>query len=83
MGTRHRTREQLPSIGDLLILSATASIQFQRPIPFRVIKCLPWSTYVGWCWVRGYQLDELGEAVDERDVFVQIDGLRYISESRP
>jgi hypothetical protein len=92
MTMRHETLESarpssadahLPHIGDLLLLTEAASVQFRRPIRFRVIRRLPWTTYIGWCWVRGYELGETGEAIDERDVFVQLRGLRYILEPQP
>lgn len=79
----HHTPVRLPHIGDLLLLTTAASVQFQRPVRLRVIRLLPLVTYVGWCWIRGYELDETGAALSERDLFVQITGLRYITEPLP
>ncbi|WP_432050548.1 hypothetical protein [Verrucosispora sp. NA02020] len=62
--------------GDLLRVGREASVQFRRPILFRVIRVLEWTTYDGWIWVEGYQLDARGEAVERRAVFVQPAGLR-------
>ncbi|WP_434740955.1 hypothetical protein [Micromonospora sp. SH-82] len=43
---------------------------------FRVIKVLTERlTYHGWAWVRGYQLDDRGDAVATREIFVRPAGL--------
>ncbi|MFF0316517.1 hypothetical protein ACFYPH_18035 [Micromonospora sp. NPDC005252] len=62
--------------GDLLILGREASGQFIRPIRFRVIRVLDWITYDGWVWLDGYQLDDRGDAVARRSIFVMEEGLR-------
>jgi hypothetical protein len=38
-----------------------------------------WPTYTGWVWLDGYQLDESGDAVERRSIFVQVAGLRTVS----
>jgi hypothetical protein len=43
---------------------------------FRVIRVHDWSTYNGWAWLDGYELNNLGEAVERRSIFVQLDGLQ-------
>jgi hypothetical protein len=42
---------------------------------FRVIRVHDWPTYDGWVWLDGYQLDQSGDAVERRSIFVRIDGL--------
>ncbi|WP_433131901.1 hypothetical protein ACQPWW_11555 [Micromonospora sp. CA-240977] len=62
--------------GDLLIVGRQASVQFTRPIRFRVIRQLDWITYDGWIWLDGYQLDARGDALAQRSIFVMKAGLR-------
>ncbi|MEU4567224.1 hypothetical protein [Micromonospora sp. NPDC023956] len=72
--------------GDLLHVSQAASVQFHKPIMFRLIRVLDWPTFDGWMWLDGYQLDTKGDAVARRSIFVQPAGLRKVAEvglSRP
>lgn len=69
-------RGGLPRSGDVLVLDRAASVQFSTPILFRVIRVHDWSTYQGWAWLDGYQLNAAGQAVERRTVFVRIAGLR-------
>lgn len=69
----------LPRPGDVLHITRAASVQFTRPIMLRVIRVYDWTTYEGWVWIEGYQLDAGGHAVDRRQIFVQIAGLRRIN----
>ncbi|MEV6297867.1 hypothetical protein AB0M02_00505 [Actinoplanes sp. NPDC051861] len=81
---RPPSRRPLPGAGDLLRITAAASVQFaQRPFLFRVIRVLPHITYDGWVWLDGYQLDGAGDAVERRSIFVQIGGLRLIVRAQP
>lgn len=43
---------------------------------FRVIRVHDWSTYDGWAWLDGYELNASGDAVDRRSIFVQVSGLQ-------
>jgi hypothetical protein len=43
---------------------------------FRVIRVHDWPTYDGWVWLDGYELNSVGEAIERRSIFVQIDGLQ-------
>jgi hypothetical protein len=43
---------------------------------FRVIRVHDWSTYNGWAWLDGYELNSVGDAVERRSIFVQISGLQ-------
>jgi hypothetical protein len=43
---------------------------------FRVIRVHDWSTYDGWAWLDGYELNTSGDAVDRRSIFVQVSGLQ-------
>ncbi|MFI2714116.1 hypothetical protein ACH495_28740 [Micromonospora sp. NPDC018662] len=70
---------QLPKAGDLVRVTRAASVQFVKPIMFRVIRVLDdWTrtTYDGWCWLDGYELDAKGDAVARRSIFVQPTGLQ-------
>ena len=49
----------LPRTGDVLHVTRAASVQFLRPIKFRVIRVLDWPTYDGWLWLDGDQLTML------------------------
>ena len=62
--------------GDLLHLTRAASPQFVTPILFRLIRAMDRETYAGWIWLEGYQLDDKGEAVARREIFVRKQGLR-------
>lgn len=62
--------------GDIVHVTGLASVQFTvRPILFRVIRKQDTPTYAGWVWLDGYELDEYGDAVEHRSIFVQPDGL--------
>ncbi|MFI6133145.1 hypothetical protein [Micromonospora sp. NPDC051141] len=62
--------------GDLLHVTRAAGPQFVRPFGFRLIRALDWTTFDGWIWLDGYQLDERGDAVARRSIFVMQSGLR-------
>ncbi|MFI6162642.1 hypothetical protein ACIA59_22175 [Micromonospora haikouensis] len=69
-----------PTCGDLLHVTRAASVQFVRPIFFRVIRVHEdWHTYHGWLWLDGYEVDARGEAVARRSIFVQPAGLRRLA----
>lgn len=68
----------LPRSGDVLNVTRAASVQFAKPILFRVIRVHDWPTYNGWVWLDGYQLNSSGDAVDRRSIFVQITGLQHL-----
>ncbi|WP_434739855.1 hypothetical protein [Micromonospora sp. SH-82] len=66
--------------GDLLHVTRDASVQFIHPIVFRVIRVRhEWQTYHGWLWLDGYQVDDRGEAVLRRTIFVRPAGLRRLT----
>jgi hypothetical protein len=66
----------LPRSGDVLRVTRAASVQFTSPMLFRVIRVHDWSTYDGWCWLDGYELNSAGDAVERRSIFVQVEGLQ-------
>ena len=68
----------LPRSGDVLHVTRAASVQFLRPITFRVIRVHDWPTYDGWVWLDGYELNATGDAVNRRSIFVQAAGLRHL-----
>ncbi|MFC8849366.1 MULTISPECIES: hypothetical protein [unclassified Micromonospora] len=66
--------------GDLLHVTRAASVQFVRPIFFRVIRVHEdWHTYHGWLWLDGYEVDARGDAVAHRSIYVQPAGLRRLT----
>ncbi|MFI6226986.1 hypothetical protein ACIBCR_06650 [Micromonospora echinospora] len=69
--------------GDLLHVTRAASVQFVTPIMFRLIRVLDRPTFDGWLWLDGYQLNDKGDAVARRKLFVQPAGLRKLSPSAP
>lgn len=68
----------LPRAGDVLHVTRAASVQFFRPILFRVIRVLDLPTFDGWLWLDGYELNATGEAVSRRSIFVQRVGLQCV-----
>nr|WP_083978309.1 hypothetical protein [Micromonospora rosaria] len=68
--------------GDLLHLTRAASVQFATPIMFRLIRVLDRPTYHGWQWLDGYQVNEKGDAIARRELFVQHAGIRKLSTPR-
>ncbi|MDG4784369.1 hypothetical protein O7626_41145 [Micromonospora sp. WMMD1102] len=71
--------------GDLLRIDRRASVQFSgdRALTFRVLRVDRKPTYHGWCWLSGYVLDGHGEAVERREVFVQLAGLCRLATPAP
>lgn len=67
--------------GELLLVDRRASVQFAEPIWFRLIRHVPRPTYEGWAWLDGYQLNGVGDAIERREIFVQLAGLRVLSEA--
>lgn len=69
----------LPRSGDLIYLDGSASPQFAtRAIQVRVIRVLDLKTYIGWTWLVGYQLNERGEAIEQRQLFLRVAGIRIL-----
>ena len=73
----------LPRSGDVLRVTRAASVQFTTPMLFRVIRVHDWSTYNGWAWLDGYELNGAGDAVERRSIFVQLDGLQQAQAAPP
>jgi hypothetical protein len=73
----------LPRSGDVLRVTRAASVQFTTPMLFRVIRVHDWSTYNGWAWLDGYELNSAGDAVERRSIFVQLDGLQQAQAAAP
>ncbi|GAB3814183.1 hypothetical protein [Micromonospora zhanjiangensis] len=69
-----------PQTGDVVRIGAAASVQFggDRALLMRVTSVDPKPTYHGWIWLTGYVLDHTGEAINKREVFVQVAGLHYV-----
>ena len=64
-----------PRSGEIVVVTRAASVQFQQPIRLRVIEVEQRTTYPGWAWLHGYQLNDVDEAVERRSVFVELAGL--------
>jgi hypothetical protein len=64
-------------------VTRAASVQFTAPLLFRVIRVHDWSTYDGWCWLDGYELNAAGDAVSRRSIFVQVNGLQRAQVGPP
>lgn len=72
-----------PRAGDIVRVTREASVQFLKPMMFRVIRVHDWPTYDGWMWLDGYQLNTSGDAVERRSIFVQRAGLKlHVDEQR-
>jgi hypothetical protein len=69
-------RSGLPRSGEVLRVTRAASVQFTQPLLFRVIRVHDWQTYDGWAWIEGYELNAVGDAVERRSIFVQLNGLQ-------
>jgi hypothetical protein len=77
-----RPQPRSPKPGEELWIDREASVQFLRQrFRFRVISVCPKPTYRGWAWVTGYQLDDRGNAVSKREIFVQLAGLHPVRRS--
>ncbi|TDC57213.1 hypothetical protein E1258_22480 [Micromonospora sp. KC207] len=71
-----------PRCGDLLHVTRDASVQFVRPLLFRVIRVHEdWHTYHGWLWLDGYEVDARGDAVARRSIYVRPAGLRWLTRA--
>ncbi|GGL97723.1 hypothetical protein [Micromonospora yangpuensis] len=74
----------LPAPGDVVLVTRAASVQFGQPLMFRVIRVVSeWVTYHGWTWLHGYSLDERGDALAKRDIFVRPAGLTLMRPAGP
>jgi hypothetical protein len=80
----HREGVRLvPRSGEVIRVTRAASVQFASPMLFRVIRVHDWSTYDGWAWLDGYELNTSGDAVDRRSIFVQVSGLQRAHVTLP
>ncbi len=79
MTTTAATPSNLPRAGGVLRITRSASVQFRIPFYFRVIRTLDWQTTDGWAWIDGYQLDSSGDAVERRQLYVQLRGLQGVN----
>lgn len=66
--------------GDVLCVGREASVQFIKPMLFRVIRVHDWPTYDDWMWLDGYQLNSAGDAVERRSIFVRPAGLERVPD---
>ncbi|MFI0792387.1 hypothetical protein ACH4OY_06770 [Micromonospora rubida] len=70
--------------GDVLHITAACSVQFTKPMMFRLIKVRhDLVTYDGWVWLDGYQLEATGDAVARRELFVLRAGLTVQRRTAP
>jgi hypothetical protein len=70
--------------GDVVRIGRAASVQFagDRALTMRVMTVPDVPTYHGWMWLAGYVLDERGQAVGKREVFVQRAGVKILQQAR-
>ncbi|GLY23709.1 hypothetical protein [Micromonospora sp. NBRC 101691] len=70
-----------PKPGELVLLDARASVQFAgtRALVVRVIKVEERPPYDRWGWMTGYVLDDVGNATDRRELYVQFKGLTRVN----
>jgi len=64
--------------GDVVYVGPAASPQFTagNGFQFRVIRTHDWNTsWEGWAWLDGYQLNAAGDAVERRSIYVDLMGL--------
>jgi hypothetical protein len=73
----------VPRSGEVIRVTRAASVQFASPMLFRVIRVHDWSTYDGWAWLDGYELNTSGDAIDRRSIFVQVGGLQRAQVTIP
>ncbi|MFI0794085.1 hypothetical protein ACH4OY_15555 [Micromonospora rubida] len=70
--------------GDVLHVAAACSVQFTKPMMFRLIKVRhDLITYDHWIWLDGYQHDAEGEAAARREIFVLRAGLTVQRRTDP
>ena len=76
-GGRMAGAEGLPQPGEVVLIGASASVQFsgKHGFTFRIIAVDSRPTYDGWVWLDGYQLDGRGQATARRKIFVRRSGL--------
>ncbi|MGW3602039.1 hypothetical protein [Micromonospora sp. NPDC005161] len=66
---------------DLVLVDRSASPQFVVPIRFRLIRVLDrTTTYDGWAWLDGYQVNRTGQAIARREIYVQPENLRKLTD---
>jgi hypothetical protein len=67
--------------GSVVVVGPSASVQFAgtHGFKFRVIHVDSRPTYDGWAWLDGYQLNNRGQAVARRKIFVKPSGLVRVS----
>ncbi|MFJ6152528.1 hypothetical protein [Micromonospora profundi] len=67
--------------GSLLLIGEECSVQFagERALRLRLVSVDARPTYPGWVWLTGYALDGNGLAVDRREVYVQLSGVRVLN----
>jgi hypothetical protein len=67
--------------GETVYVGAAASVQFagERALYLRITKVHDdWHTYDGWAWISGYVLDQRGQAIEQRTLYVRHEGLRLV-----
>ena len=71
----------VPRPGDVIRVGRAASVQFdgRSGFMFWVSRVDDRLTYVGWCWLLGYQLNRRGDAVQRRWIFVRVAGLHPVT----
>jgi hypothetical protein len=74
-----RANRTAPRSGDVVFVGPAASPQFRtgNTFRFRVIRIHDWpASWEGWGWLDGYVLNTVGDAVERRSIYVDLNGLR-------
>jgi hypothetical protein len=65
--------------GDTYLVGAGCGVPHGfRPIRFRVVRVWDWPTWDGAVWMDGYELDDDGDAVERRTIYVLAAGLKLV-----
>ncbi|WP_412099951.1 hypothetical protein [Micromonospora ureilytica] len=68
---------------DLPRIDRAASVQFKAPITVRLIRVLDWITYDGWAWIDCYQLNNKGDAIARRELYLMPERVQVLSRPSP
>jgi len=69
--------------GAVVILDRDATPQLTEPITMRVTRTEPSGQDPEWVWVIGYHLDTItGEAIERREVYARVAGIKAVRECR-
>ncbi len=78
-------RDQIPDApppGSVVVLDrdTTPQLAGQDPIYMRVTRVEPGGQDPTWAWLHGYQLDSTGHAIERREIYVRLAGIRRVDQ---